>query len=157
MFAFQELSAKIRNYVGGIVPQSFWKVDFRREGEWLTAPLIAADFTVPIDYFLGIHTAQDPNALFRLVENRDEFKLMPLNWIDRAIYGLPLKKVHYSPPQLPGQTGLHYFQLNKVEGARHWAELEKEKRAAIRWPAIEGSDYKVALYMVVPPDAPPRG
>ena len=34
-------------------------------------------FTLPNDYFLGIETKEDPRALAQLVENPDEFKLMP--------------------------------------------------------------------------------
>jgi hypothetical protein len=47
---------------------------------------------------------------------------------------------------------VHYFRLNRTEGARHWDLLQKEKSACIRWTDIDSSDYQIALYMVVPPE-----
>jgi hypothetical protein len=54
---------------------------------------------------------------------------------------------------LPAAADLHYYRLNRTEGARHWDLLEREKAACIRWPDIDSADYQITLYMVVPASA----
>jgi hypothetical protein len=105
---------------------------------------------VPTEYFLGIRTKQDSRGLSKLVENRDEFKLMPKSMIERAFFGLPLKEERHPPLELPASADLHYFRLNRTEGARHWDLLQREKAPCIRWTDIDSADYQIALYMVVP-------
>jgi type VI secretion system ImpJ/VasE family protein len=153
ILCFQELSSKIRAYLRGSVAPSFWKLDFKREGQWLGAQFEDKHFTVPTEYFLGIRTKQDSRGLATLVENRDEFKLMPKSMIERAFFGLPLKEERHPPLELPASADLHYFRLNRTEGARHWDLLSREKAACIRWTDIDSSDFQVALYMVVPEQA----
>ena len=58
-------------------------------------------FSVPTDYLLGIRTKQDARGLAALVENRDEFKLMPKSMIERAYFGLPMKEERHPPLELP--------------------------------------------------------
>jgi type VI secretion system ImpJ/VasE family protein len=153
ILCFRELSSKIRDYLRGSVAQSFWKLDFKREGQWLAATFEDRYLTVPTEYFLGIRTKQDSRGLSTLVENRDEFKLMPRSMIERAYFGLPLKEERHPPLELPATADLHYFRLNRTEGARHWDLLQKEKAACIRWTDIDSADYQVSLYMVVPPES----
>jgi hypothetical protein len=128
-------------------------VDFKRDGQWLAASFEDKHFTVPSEYFLGVRTRQDSRGLSTLVENRDEFKLMPKSMIERAYFGLPLKEERHPPLELPASADLHYFRLNRTEGARHWDLLSREKSACIRWTDIDSADYQVTLYMVVPPEA----
>jgi type VI secretion system ImpJ/VasE family protein len=149
----REVCGKIRTYLRGSVAPSFWKVDFKRDGQWLAATFEDKHFTVPSEYFLGVRTKQDARGLSTLVENRDEFKLMPKSMIERAYFGLPLKEERHPPLELPASADLHYFRLNRTEGARHWDLLTKEKSACIRWTDIDSADYQVTLYMVVPPEA----
>ncbi len=151
--SFRELSDKIRKYLRGAVAPSFWKLDFKSEGQWLAANFEDKHFSVPTDYLLGIRTKQDARGLAELVENRDEFKLMPKSMIERAFFGLPMKEERHPPLELPASADLHYFRLNRTEGARHWDLLQKEKAACIRWPEMETSDYQISLYMVVPSTA----
>ena len=150
---FREACEKIRKYLRGSVAPSFWKVDFKRDGQWLAAQFEDKHFTVPSEYFLGVRTRQDSRGLATLVENRDEFKLMPKSMIERAYFGLPLKEERHPPLELPASADLHYFRLNRTEGARHWDLLTKEKSACIRWTDIDSADYQVTLFMVVPPEA----
>jgi len=151
VLAFRELAGKIRNYLRGAVAISFWKVEFKRDGVALGATFEEKHFKVPTDYLLGVRTRQDARGLAALVENRDEFKLMPRSMIDRAFFGLPLKEERHPPLELPASADLHYYRLNRTEGARHWDLIEKEKAACIRWNEIDSSDYQVTLFMVVPP------
>ena len=153
ILCFRDLSAKIRVYLRGSVAPSFWKLDFKRDGQWLAATLEDKHFTVPSEYFLGIRTKQDSRGLSALVENRDEFKLMPKSMIERAFFGLPLSEERHPPLELPASADLHYYRLNRTEGARHWDLLQKEKSACIRWPDVDSDDYQISLYMVVPPEA----
>ncbi len=150
---FREVCDKIRKYLRGLVAPSFWKVEFKRDGQWLAATFEDKHFTVPTEYYLGIRTRQDARGVAELVENRDEFKLMPRSMIERAIWGLPLKEERHPPLELPADATLHYFRLDRTEGARHWDLLQKEKSACIRWTGIDSTDYQVTLYMVVPPEA----
>jgi type VI secretion system ImpJ/VasE family protein len=150
---FREVCEKVRKYLRGSVAPSFWKVDFKRDGQWLSAQFEDKHFTVPSEYFLGIRTKQDARGLATLVENRDEFKLMPRSMIERAYFGLPLKEERHPPLELPASADLHYYRLNRTEGARHWDLLSRERSACIRWTDIDSSDYQVTLYMVVPPEA----
>ena len=53
----------------------------------LTAVFEDKHFSLPNDYFLGIETKEDPRGLANLVENPDEFKLMPQSMAARAIRG----------------------------------------------------------------------
>ena len=108
---------------------------------------------MPTDYLLGIRTKQDARGLAALVENRDEFKLMPKSMIERAYFGLPMKEERHPPLELPAAADLHYFRLNRTEGARHWDLMQREKAACIRWPEGQTVDYQISLYMVVPPSA----
>jgi hypothetical protein len=31
-----------------------------------------------------------------------------------------------------------------------WAQVQTEKSAILRWPDADGSDFKIALYMIMP-------
>jgi type VI secretion system ImpJ/VasE family protein len=150
---FRDLSDNIRKYLRGAVAPSYWKVDFKQDGPYLGATFEDKHFTVPTDYLLGIRTKQDARGLAALVENRDEFKLMPKSMIERAYFGLPMKEERHPPLELPAAADLHYFRLNRTEGARHWDLMQREKAACIRWPEGETVDYQISLYMVVPPSA----
>ncbi len=150
---FRDLSDNIRKYLRGAVAPSYWKVDFKQDGPYLGAGFEDKHFNVPTDYLLGIRTKQDARGLAALVENRDEFKLMPKSMIERAYFGLPMKEERHPPLELPAAADLHYFRLNRTEGARHWDLMQREKAACIRWPEGETVDYQISLYMVVPPNA----
>jgi len=116
----------------------------------LTATLLPEHFSRPNEYFLGIKTAEDPRALARLVENPDEFKLMPRSLATRAIRGVVLKEERFAPLELPAQTGLYYFRLMRQESSRSWQQIQAEGSAVVVWSGPE-TDYEIHLYMTVPP------
>jgi type VI secretion system ImpJ/VasE family protein len=151
---FSELSSKIRSFLRGAVAPSFLKVQFVAQQGWLTAVLEPQHLTGPNEYFLGIKTGQDPRQLARLVENADEFKLMPRSLATRAIRGVLLKEERFPPLELPAQSGLYYFRLLRPESARSWQQIQTEKSAVVVWPEQESSDYEVAMYMTVPATTP---
>lgn len=145
---FSELSTKIRSLLKGVGAPSFIRVPFLPVHGLRTATLTAEHFDGPNEYFLGIKTAQDPVTLARLVENPDEFKLMPRSLATRAIRGVPLKEERFVPLELPSQAGLHYFRLTR-EGSRSWQQIQIEGSAIVVWSGPE-ADYDIALYMTVP-------
>jgi type VI secretion system ImpJ/VasE family protein len=151
---FSELSSKIRSFLRGAVAPSFLKLPFVEQQGWLTAALEPQHLSGPNEYFLGIKTGQDPRQLARLVENADEFKLMPRSLATRAIRGVLLKEERFPPLELPAQSGLYYFRLMRAESARRWQQIQTEKAAVVVWPEQEASDYEVAMYMTVPATTP---
>lgn len=152
VLSFRELSAKIRIYLKDSDRMAIWKVEFKKEGEFLAASLEDKHFTVPAEYFLAVRTKQDSRGLAELVENRDEFKMMPRSMIDRAVFGIPLKEERIVPHELPAAADIHYFRLDRREGARQWDAMQKEKSIGIRWNDIASSDYQITLFMILPPD-----
>ena len=150
MLSFQELCSKIRALLRGAVAPSFIKVPFVQEGAMLAAAFTEEHFTKPIDYFLGIKTKEDPKAVAVLVEDVDKFKLMPRSLAMRAIFGVRLTLERIPPLELPTEAGLVYFRLQRGESARIWERAAEEKSMAIKWPGMDASDFKIALYMTIP-------
>jgi len=146
---FGDLMAKIRRLLRGKAPVPVLKVPFKREGNILVAELTDEHLTRPNEYFLGVKTRQDPTELVKLVEDRDEFKLMARSLADRAIWGVMLKEERFPPFGLPAERGLHYFRLLRAESRRMWDRIGQEKAMAIRFPGIETSDYAITLYMTM--------
>ena len=150
---FGELSSKIRSLLRGAVAPMFMKVPFTKVAGLYTAVFEEKHFTLPNDYFLGIETKQDPRALAQLVENPDEFKVMPRSMASRAIRGVLLKEERFVPLELPAKAGLHYFRLLRSNSARAWEQVQAEKAAVMRWPDEGASDFDANLYMTVPATA----
>jgi type VI secretion system ImpJ/VasE family protein len=147
---FNELCAKVRTFLKGAVAASFLKLDFKQEGDMYTAAFTDEHFTRPNEYYLGIKSKDDPRNVARLVEDPDRFKFMPKSLATRAIRGVELKEERFPPMQLPAQTGLSYFRLQRAEGSRVWQVLQAEKAAAVRWPGADTSDFQITLYMTIP-------
>jgi len=150
--AFNELSTRIRGLLRGVVRAKFIKIPFTLDAEQkiLVATLTEESLTLPNEYFLAIRTKQDPSELAKLVLDRDKFKLMPQSLASQRIFGVQLAQELYPPVELPAQVGLHYFRVMRGESARLWERIKQEKAVAVRWPAIESSDFEVTLYMTVP-------
>jgi type VI secretion system protein ImpJ len=147
---FGELSAKIRSLLRGTVAPTYMKVPFTNVAEIQTAVFEDKHFALPNDYFLGIETKEDPRGLVNLVENPDEFKLMPKSMTSRAIRGVLLKEERFVPLELPAKAGLHYFRLLRSVSTRAWDQIQAEKAAVIRWPDEGVSDFQISMYMTLP-------
>jgi predicted component of type VI protein secretion system len=147
---FGELSAKIRSLLRGTVAPTYMKVPFTNVAEIQTAVFEDKHFALPNDYFLGIETKEDPRGLVNLVENPDEFKLMPKSLASRAIRGVLLKEERFVPLELPAKGGLHYFRLLRSTSTRAWDQIQVEKAAVIRWPDEGVSDFQISMYMTLP-------
>ncbi len=153
---FQDLCAKIRRLQRGKAPIPVLRVPFKLAGNVQAAMLTDEHLTKPSEYFLGIRTKQDPAELTKLVENRDEFKLMARTLADMAIWGILLKEERFPPFGLPVERGLHYFRLLRGESRRMWERIVQEKSMAIRFPGVETSDYGITLFMTITEEAPEK-
>ncbi|MBM4038423.1 MAG: type VI secretion system baseplate subunit TssK [Planctomycetes bacterium] len=153
---FQDLCAKVRRLLRGKAPIPVLKVPFKLAGNVQVAMLTDEQLTRPSEYFLGIRTKQDPAELTKLVENRDEFKLMARSLADMAIWGILLKEERFPPFGLPVERGLHYFRLLRGESRRMWERIGQEKSMAIRFPGVETSDYSITLFMTITEEAPEK-
>jgi type VI secretion system ImpJ/VasE family protein len=147
---FDELNQKIRAILRGVVTGSYLKIDFVRETGMQSIAFTDEAFTRPVEYFLAIKSKLDPRAVVREVEDADQFKFMPRSLATRAIRGVLLKEERVPPLQLPSQTGLTYFRLNRTESARIWSQMQTERTAVLRWPEADASDYQITLYMTLP-------
>jgi predicted component of type VI protein secretion system len=152
---FKELSTKIRSHLRGAVAPSFIKVVFNEVGGLLTAAFTPEHFSQPNSYFLGIKSKLDPIALGRYVEDGDKFKLMPQSLGTRAIRGIVLKEERHPPLELPAQSDLHYFRLDRAASERMWNQIQTEKSATIRWTGseLDWTGTTFTLYMTVPSGA----
>lgn len=153
--AFKELDSKIRPLLGGSVAPSYMSLEFvpgsdPQAGAILTATFSEEQLTRPNEYYLGVKTKTDPRAVAQLVEDQDQFKLMAKSMVARNIFGVKLVEERHPPLELPAEGGLHYFRVNRTESERMWGRIKEEKEVAIRWPGVEGSDFKVKMYMTVP-------
>jgi type VI secretion system protein ImpJ len=153
---FQELSGRIRRLLRARAPVPILKVPFKLEGHLLVAALTDEHLTKPNEYFLGIRTKQDPVDVIKLIENRDEFKLMARTLADRAIWGILLEEERVPPAGLPAERGNFYFRLQRTESRRMWERIGQEKAMAVRFSGVETSDFSITLYMTVPEGAPEK-
>lgn len=147
---FEQLDQKIRGYLRGSVTASYLKLEFSREAGMRGAVLTEEHFTKPVEYFLGVKSKLDPREVTRMVEDADQFKFMPRSMATRAVRGVVLKEERVPPLQLPAQTGLTFFRVNRTDSGRVWAQIQLEKSAVLRWPDADGSDFELTLFMTLP-------
>jgi type VI secretion system ImpJ/VasE family protein len=148
--AFDELNQKIRGLLRGVVTGSYLKIEFTREAGMQAIAFTDESFSRPVEYFLAIKSKLDPREVVRNVEDPDQFKFMPRSLATRAIRGVLLKEERVPPLQLPSQTGLTYFRLNRTDSARIWSQIQTERSAVVRWPDADASDFQITLYMTLP-------
>lgn len=148
--AFLELAEKVRAMLKPLKGDVFRKIPFTLDDGVLVANLSDDDLTVPNEYFLGIRSSEDPRAMAALVEDEDKFKLMTRSMVQHRIRGVKLKEERHPPVQLPSETGLHYYRLLRSESKRMWDQISQEKVAAIWWPGLDTTDFRITLYMTVP-------
>jgi type VI secretion system protein ImpJ len=148
----------IRNFLHGSVAPNYWEVKFEpgRDPVSRVAKLESKHFAEPTAWFLGIKTALEPSALVDLVEDLDQFKLMPVSFAERAIRGIALKEERFPPLELPAESGRYYFRLNVSQSRRVWDEAMKELELIVRWGAQrEVVDMQISLFMTLPSNKQP--
>ncbi len=150
---FAELDKRARALVKGTVAASFIKLEFSREGNTFLTTLGDEHLSQPTDYYLVIKTNEDPVALARLVEDADQFKLMPDSLKGRAIRGVKLVEERQTPLQLPADANLHYFRLLRADNPRMWGRVTEERKLTAQFPNSGVVDYELMLIMPVPQGA----
>ena len=150
--SFQAVISQIRNYLHGTVAPDYWKVDFQPGPEGIkVAAMEDKHFAEPTAWFLGIKTQLEPSRLVELVEDTDQFKLMPRSYLERAIRGVVLKEERFPPLELPAESGRYYFRLQTTQSRRIWEEVVREKELVVRWSMQrEVADLQIGLYMTLP-------
>ena len=147
---FDQLDKKVRGHLRGAVMATYAKLDFVREPGMLGATFTDEQLTKPVEYYLGVKSKLDPREVTKIVEDADQFKFMPRSMATRAVRGVVLKEERIPPLQLPAQTGLTFFRVNRTESSRVWAQLQLEKAGVLRWPAADTSDFEITLFMTLP-------
>lgn len=147
---FKKLMDAIREHLKGSVASTYLKLECVQEDGVFVATMQDQHLTQPNDYYIAITSKEDPQALVRLVEDGDRFKLMAKSLMMRPIRGVKLKEERVPPMEFPASGNMYYFRILRQESGRIWSQIEQEKAIAIRWPGMESSDYKITLYMTVP-------
>lgn len=153
MVPFAELERKVRHFLPPEDTGTVMKLDLVPAERMLTADLTDAHLTKPNEYYLAILSKQDTRALVELVEHADRFKVMSRRHVRATIWGVKVVEERNPPPQLPKPVGLTYFRMlpsDNPHSARMWEEIKKEKAIAVTWRGMEASDYKMAIFMMVP-------
>jgi type VI secretion system ImpJ/VasE family protein len=149
---FHGTIALIRNFLHGAVTPNYWEVKFEpgKDPGTRVAKLEEKHFSEPNAWFLGIKTSLEPSTLVELVEDLDQFKLMPASFMERAIRGISLKEERFPPLELPAESGRYYFRLNVTQSRRVWEETMKELELVVRWSMQrEVSDLQISLFMTM--------
>lgn len=150
MLSLEKVCDNIRKLLRGAVAPSFIHAPFILEEGILALTLTDEHLTAPNEYYIGIKTREEYRKVAQLVEDTDKFKLMAKSMINQRVWGVRLTEERQPPLELPSQTGLHYFRLQRSDSARMWDRICKEKAVAIRWPDMPSSDFSITLYMTVP-------
>jgi type VI secretion system protein ImpJ len=146
---FEELDAKIRSYLGGVVKPRYRKVEFRFQDGYFIGDIDPGFFHEATGFFLCVETATDPAQLVRLMEDSDHFKLMPVSFGPRAIRGLALKEERNPPFELPVKARTYYYRLNLDASRRIWEQFVREPQAIIHFESPDRSKFAFTLYATV--------
>ena len=147
---FLEVVTKIRSYLGGVVKPRYRKIDFRLEDGLFVGDVSPDLFEGATGFYLALETPMDPAALVRLVENSDQFKLMPASFGVRAIRGIALKEERHAPYELPAKARNYYYRLDPEASRRIWDQFVREPQAIIHFEHADHSKFRIALYVTVP-------
>lgn len=137
---FVDLRDRIRDLLTPAATRTWQRVEFRREGDQFVAAFESEFLEKSAELYLGVRTPGDPRALAGLVENTDEFKLMPKSMAHMRVRGVRLSEERHPPMQLPSHADLHYFRLDRQASERAWAKVLEEKELAIVFPGIESTE-----------------
>jgi type VI secretion system protein ImpJ len=147
---FKKLMDAIREHLKGSVASTYLKLECVHQDGLFEATMEDQHLTQPNDYYVAITSKDDPQALVRLVEDGNRFKLMAKSLIMRPIRGVKLKEERVPPMEFPAGNNMYYFRILRQDSGRIWTQIEQEKAIAIRWPGMENSDYAITFYMTVP-------
>jgi type VI secretion system ImpJ/VasE family protein len=144
---FRQLDTKIRSLLRSVVSASFMEARFKAEDVFYSAELTNEHFSRAVEYYLAIRSKEDPRKVVTLVEDPEQFRLIPRSLARSAVRGLSLKEERVAPIQLPVYSDLTYFRIDREGSARIWEEIKNEKSIVARWAEMHDTDFKIALYM----------
>lgn len=150
---FSGTIALIRNFLHGSVTPNYWEVKFEpgRFPGSRVAKMEEKHFTEPAAWFLGIKTTLEPSNLVELVEDIDQFKLLPASFMERRIRGIALKEERFPPLELPAENGRYYFRLNLTQSQKIWEDAMRELELVAHWNTQrEVFDMQLSLFMTLP-------
>jgi|TARA_B110000495_G_C23036548_1_gene619299 type VI secretion system protein ImpJ len=145
---FRTLIDKLSSLMKGVTRASYIKIDFAKQDDHYACEITDEHLNGVIDYYVGIESSIEHRQLTMLVEDPDKFKFMPVSFIKRPIFGIRLKEERVPPLELPAKSNLRYYRLLRAESEKIWKIVQREKKLAMRWPGVRGSDFKIGLYIL---------
>jgi type VI secretion system protein ImpJ len=145
---FLDLDQRIRGLLPGQVAERFIKYDFKKEQDQYQVELPAEAFARGVVWYLGVQTNQDAREVNEVVENKDNFRILPPSLARRLIWGVPLEYDRVGSPHLPGRAGLHFYKLDVTD--RKWEAIKSASAAVANFAEAGDSDWRLAIYATVP-------
>jgi len=145
---FLDLDQRIRGLLPGSVAERFIKYDFKKDQDQYQVELPAEAFARGVVWYLGVQTNQDAREVNEVVENKDNFRLLPPSLARRLIWGVPLEYDRVGSPHLPGRAGLHFYKLDVTD--RKWEAIKSASAAVANFAEAGDSDWRLAIYATVP-------
>ena len=112
-------------------PDQVIRLPLERTDRVFAAELQDAHLPEQADYFLAVHSGQDPAPICELVQTRDAFKIMSWKNRFRGTWGIPAVEERGLPPELMGAPGIVYFKLKPYEEPDEWEQIKTGRRIAI--------------------------
>jgi hypothetical protein len=65
---------------------------------------------------------------------------------------VPLQFDHHPPGVLPGGSGVSYFRVVRGQdgAANMWSMIQREQSLSVTYPGVDGSDFQITLYGMLP-------
>jgi type VI secretion system protein ImpJ len=152
--AFHSLEEKINSFFADEDESSWERVPFTtREGSPI-AELTPEHFANGVQFFLGVRSSEDPRVLAGEVEDENSFRLLALSMRRGGrFFGVRLQKAWEPPPQLPGGTDRHYFELRLDESSLIWDRVKQDGGVMLDSPLVTAgrlSADDLAVYITLP-------
>lgn len=151
--AFTALVGKIRPMLDPHGVEIF-TVPFVRQDAILVADMLPQHFALPLEYeyYLGVKSERPVAEVIALVENREDFRLLPRKQGKLRLLGITLEYSKIPPVNVPIGPDLHYFRMRTSENPDKWEQAKAESGLAV-WvnPQRAGTLVQnLALHMTVP-------
>jgi len=150
---FRETAVQIRKFLEGARIQPFMEVKFNQGPDSVTRilNLESKHFTEPTAWYLGIKTTLEASRLVELIEDMEQFKLLPPSYLQHAIGGIPLSEERRPPFEFAQESGRFYFRLNISKKPMVWSDAREGLGLAVRWtPQNTIPDMQFSLFMTLP-------
>lgn len=151
--AFSALVGKIRPLLDPDAVDVF-TVPFTRLDSILVADLRPEHFALPpeYEYYLGVRSERPVAEVIALVENREDFRLLPRKQGKLRLLGVTLEYSKTPPVGVPIAPDLHYFRLRTNENRDKWEQARSEGGLAVWINPQRGANMvlNLTLHMTIP-------